>query len=522
MRKLGLCVVALSACLLIACGKKDEVATHAASSASVAASVSVGGQPDFGGITKVSREVEAVGSTQELAVLAALQMAVSQVNGVRVASQMQSVRAGLDLSIDGQGVGSARAEAFAQKLIAASQGAVVGFEILSQEEIDKLDEEATARVRASDGGYSYSGAGLTGAEVNRGASTYEADAKYKKMRSYWKVRVKVDVAQYRAPDEQGRPKIVVALPRTLTGNYPVGDAAVPADEVAQAVRGRLSDILTQTKRFIVLDREFGSEMQAEIDYINGGNVRVQDAAKLGQQLAADLILIPTIEQFEYPRRAQKLRMSNRELVSYSGRGRITLRLLNAATGEVVMSDSFEHKLADADPSTMPRVVDGKSMVSQMLESLSSQIGGAIVAEIFPVSVVTLTGDQVVLSQGGESLKEGQRWQAVILGDELTDPQTGRSLGRNEVPIGVVRIDRVATKTSHGTFEDGAPSLGQPFKPGGIELRKQVSTKPESVGKGGASPSKEAAPKAASRAPISEGTAEPRPVHQDKGAVDENW
>lgn len=523
MRKLGLCVAALSACLLNACGKKDDAAAPAASSASVAASVSVGGQPDFGRITKVSREVEAVGSTQELAVLAALQMAVSQVNGVRVASQMQSVRAGLDLSVDGQGAGSVRAEAFAQKLIAASQGAVMGFEIISQEEIDKLDEEATARVRASDGGYSYSSAGLTGAEVNRGVSTYEADAKYKKMRSYWKVRVKVDVAQYRAPDEQGRPKIVVALPRTLTGNYPVGDAEVSADEVAQAVRGRLSDILTQTKRFIVLDREFGSEMQAEIDHINSGNVRVQDAAKLGQQLAADLILIPTIEQFEYPRHVQKLRMSNRELISYSGRGRIMLRLLNAATGEVVMSDSFEHKLADADPSTMPRIVDGQSMVNQMLESLSSQIGNAIVLEIFPVSVVTMTGDQVVLSQGGTSLKQGQRWQAVMLGDELKDPQTGRSLGRNEAPIGVVRIDRVATQTSHGTFEDGVPSLGQPFKPGVIELRTQMPNKPESVNKEDqASPKEAAALKPATRAPKSEAKAEPRRGHQDKDAADENW
>jgi hypothetical protein len=91
-----------------------------------------------------------------------------------------------------------------------------------------------------------------------------------------------------------------------------------------------------------------------------------------------------------------------------------------------------------------------------------------------------------------------------------------------LPIGVVRIDRVAPKTSQGTFEDGAPSLGQPFKPGGIELRKQVPTKPESVGKEGASSSKEAAPKSAIRAPVSEATTEPRPVHIDKGAVDENW
>jgi len=174
-------------------------------------------------------------------------------------------------------------------------------------------------------------------------------------------------------------------------------------------------------------------MQAEIDHINSGNVRAQDSARIGQQLATDLLLIPTIERFEYPKSVRKLRMSDRELVSYSGGARITLRLLNAATGQVVMSQSFDHKLADADPSTMPRVIDGKSMAAGMMDSLASRIGGAIVTEIFPVSVVSLSGDQVVLSQGGDSLQVGQRWKAVYLGEELKDPQTGNSLGRNRSP-----------------------------------------------------------------------------------------
>lgn len=562
MQKMGLCALALSVGLLSACGKKDEAAAPVAASAPAAASASASGQPNFGGVTKVSREVEAVGSTQELAVLAALQMAVAQVNGVRMASQMQSVRAGMDLSVNGQNAGSVRGEAFTQKLIAASQGAVTGFEILSQEEIDKIDEEAVSRVRAADGGYSYSasassdrsaqvnasanasaqdGTGSAQAarsfngsattsekasvDVKRGATSYESDASYRKMRSYWKVRVKVDVAQYRAPDDQGRPKIVVALPRTLTATYPVGDSTVVAAEVAAAVRARLTDILTQTKRFVVLDREFGAEMQAEIDHINSGNVRVQDSARLGQQLATDLILIPTVDRFEYPRNVQKLRMSGRELVSYSGGGRITLRLLNAATGEVVMSNSFEHKLADADPSTMPRVVDGTNMARQMLDSLSGQIGSAIVTEIFPITVVSLNGDQAVLSQGGESLQAGQRWQAVALSEELKDPQTGRSLGRNEMPVGVVRIDRVSGKTSYGTFEGGVPQLSQPFKPGSIELRSQAATaqaeKPANVGALGTQAPAAPAAKSAARPPKPEAVAEPAPAKR-KESDDKNW
>ena len=73
---------------------------------------------------------------------------------------------------------------------------------------------------------------------------------------------------------------MVALPRKAS--YAVGDGRVSADEVADAIRARLSDTLTQTQRFIVLDREFGDELQAEIDHINSGNVRLQDTARVGR------------------------------------------------------------------------------------------------------------------------------------------------------------------------------------------------------------------------------------------------
>ncbi len=508
-RRIGVGVIALTMALLSACDKKEEP-KKVAEPVAAAPQQPKRSAPDFGGVTKVSREVEAVGSTLELAVVSALQSAVAQVNGVKVASQLQSLRQGLDVSVDGQNAGAVRADAFEQKMVAGSQGSVLGYEILSQEEVDKVDEEVVAKVRASDGGYSYSAsassesnvklkasgegsarggdasasasASYSGSsassesanvDVKRGASSYSSDLSHKKMRSYWKVKLRAEIAQYKAPDEKGQPKIVVVLPKTLMQTYPVGDSQVPADEVAHAVRGRLSDILTQTKRFIVLDREFGADLQAEIDHINSGNVRAQDSARIGQQLATDLLLIPTIERFEYPKSVRKLRMSDRELVSYSGGGRITLRLVNAATGQVVMSQSFEHKLASADPSTMPRVIDGKSMASGLMDALSSQIGGAIVTEIFPVSVVSLEGDQVVLSQGGEALQVGQRWKAVYLGEELKDPQTGNSLGRKETPVGTIRIDRVAAQTSYGTVEEGGKLGDKPFVAGAIELRGQL-------------------------------------------------
>ncbi|MCU1056826.1 MULTISPECIES: CsgG/HfaB family protein [Stenotrophomonas maltophilia group] len=539
----------LAAVLLAACGKQDtpaadaptpakDKATSALASNAPVEAAPLRGTPDFGGTTQVAREADGIGSTPELAVLAALQSAVAQVNGVRVASQMQGLRAGLHVDVDDEHVGDIRADAFTQQMIAGSQGAVLGYEILSQDEVRQLDEETIARVRASDEGWSFKGSASASAsgeatakgggasasvkerydekvsvDAKRGASSFDSDVTHRSMRSYWKVRVRAQIAQYRAPDEQGKPKIVVALPRTKAGSYAVGDGRVSADEVADAIRARLSDTLTQTQRFIVLDREFGDELQAEIDHINSGNVRLQDTARVGQQLATDLILIPTIERFEYPRSVRNLRMSDRQVTSYSGGGRITLRLVNATTGQVVMSDSFDHQLASTGPSTLPRVVNGRNMAAAMMESLSGQIGTSIVTTLFPVSVVSVDGDQVVLSQGGDTVQAGQRWQAVRLGEELKDPQTGRSLGRSEHPCCTIRIDRVAAQTSYGTIEDGVDAMRGGFRPGQIELRQNLGSKPAAAAAAGAT-----APAAAAARPA----AKPKPKPAAGPAEDPNW
>ena len=155
----------LAAVLLAACGKQDTPAADAPTPAKDKATSALASNAPVEAAPCVARRISAapprsraadgIGSTPELAVLAALQSAVAQVNGVRVASQMQSLRAGLHVDVDDEHVGDIRADAFTQQMIAGSQGAVLGYEILSQDEVRQLDEETIARVRASDEGWSF-------------------------------------------------------------------------------------------------------------------------------------------------------------------------------------------------------------------------------------------------------------------------------------------------------------------------------------------------------------------------------
>jgi hypothetical protein len=74
---------------------------------------------------------------------------------------------------------------------------------------------------------------------------------------------------------------------------------------------------------------------------------------------------------------------------------------------------------------------------------------------FPVKVLAKTGKMVTLNRGeGSGIAVGQVWNANAPGKELKDPDTGEVLGREEVPVGKVRIFEVQPKFSKGEiFED---------------------------------------------------------------------
>lgn len=507
--------------------------------------------PSFGGVTEVVVVAQGVGETPESAVLKAIDSAVVQVNGRRVGSDMASLESRFRAESSG-GSENIRADAFVQAIVSASRGAVTGFKILSQDEIQRVEAERFINAQSQDAGYtvdrsssrdyeaegsrsaslsasdeyesSVNGSASEVTRANGGSGLESVDASAssdvslaghdtgstdidvsasEKMRihatgedslsidrgansssyneavrtfgqSYWKVRIEAKVAKYVAPDEKGRPKLAIVMPRLKSKSFAVGDNRIPADDVADEIRTRLSDALTQTKRFIILDREFDDVLGDEVAFIESGSARNQELARIGQQMATDLLLVASVNRFEYSRSSRNLRMSDRQLISYAGGGEVSLKLINATTGEIVMSESFAHELPATKPTTMPRVIDGKALAGQLMDAISGDMAVAVVNDIFPVSVVALTGRSVALSQGGQSVSVGNRYQAVLLGQDLVDPQTGKNLGKMESTCCIIRIDRVAEQTSYGTIEGDFPPLLGTFRPGMIELREQVS------------------------------------------------
>jgi hypothetical protein len=478
------------------------VPAKAASAPTPVTVVPIRAKPDFGSVASEHVEATGNGPTLEVAIDKAIRLAVEQVNGKTVDGGGAQLSTGGSLTAGGQQF-DYQSTQYAEWLATRTSGVVTNFRVIAQEQINQplsTDEQslkasqgeswnkgkaeasaqASASLDARDNDASLHANGNEKASASgewdqhQGAQNVDYKQKHTEFSREWQVKVAADVAKYHEAVGAKLTRVVIALPRVKQPTYHVGDGTIVATEIASQIRTALTDALTQTHRFTVLDRDASAEIGQEIELIQSGNAKPADTARLGQQLATDLIVIPTIERFEYLRHERTLRLSDRTLASYSGGGALSFRVVNAVTGQIVLSQSFDYALPDTAPTTLGASADGSRLAAEMMDSLDRRIITAIVQSTFPLAVVQREGRGVVINQGGDAVIVGASYQAVTMGKELVDPQSGLSLGPTDTPCCTVKIDRVTPNLSYGHIVEAETDVSGPFTPGSMELRAQVA------------------------------------------------
>jgi hypothetical protein len=75
-----------------------------------------------------------------------------------------------------------------------------------------------------------------------------------------------------------------------------------------------------------------------------------------------------------------------------------------------------------------------------------------------------------LGQGGKTVTIGKLYKLIELGKSLVDPYTGESLGQEEIPIGLVKISGVQSKTSMARIIESKHDISKNFKSGKYIVR----------------------------------------------------
>lgn len=440
--------------------------------------------PTAGAVETVTVTAQGRGPTAVAAADQAIRMAIDQVNGKAVEASSMQMNSGTALAVGGQAI-DVSSSSFADMVASQTSGVVTGFKVLEQ----KTDRKGMVDI------------------------TIEAS-----------------VTKFVRPESAKRLRIAVAPLRTAAKSYPVDLSSVDSGEIAQRIRQDLIAALTKTNRVALLDRDFSAEVDAEIERIGSGKVAREESARIGQQLATDYVLVGRIENFGYQRHEQPLRMSGKVLVSHSGGASLSLRLINVATGQTEMTESVSLSLPRTEPTTLGTSINTARIIGTLAGSLSEQATQKLVFHLFPITVVSLDGQDVVLSQGGDALFERQFYEVIARGQEIIDPQTGLSLGRVEKPCCVIEVTRVTPQLSYGRIASSQIDVAAAFAPGALELTGSMVPPPRAavaVAGAGTAPAAASASRSASKpapAAAPKKTEPPAPPAETLSAPaeDPNW
>jgi hypothetical protein len=453
-RHLGIVVAACIA--LTGCGRDSATSATPAASAPSAAGASAPafassegmkaatGMPDVGKVDAVMVRSQGQGATPAEAVDDAVRSAILQTNGVSLDLKTSRYAAALHLAA-GRDMVALQSEGFAQELLQRAGGTITSFKVLS------LKESPAPQA--------------TPASAAKTANAPAAPALYK-------AEIEAAVARYQAPQDAGKIRLVVGPIRADSASFVVGGIRVPAEQVIATLRERLLTALVNTGRFVVLDRDGGDDIDRELEMIAAGRSPSVDNARLGQAVVADVIWTGRINRFAYDTHVRQLETSDRPLVSHSGGWSISQKLLNVATRQVMLTDTLQAQLPSTAPTTLGANVDNARVLEDMQSELTAQAVASVLQRTFPISVASREGNGVVLSQGGQSLREGLRYEVVVLGQDIRDPQTGQSLGRTESHCCEVVIDKVMPTMSYGHLEAVAINLDT-APAGALQLRQAV-------------------------------------------------
>jgi curli biogenesis system outer membrane secretion channel CsgG len=359
------------------------------------------------------RTVTGVGDDQRLAILDGLLQAIEMVNGVKIEHKSVTYRRYADVLED---------------LKESFKSSVVG----------------TSEIKTASRGL---------------IESYTAsDPQTSGRRCQVRMTVRVLVYDPKSPIRAGQRKVIAVLPfRAAKQNYSVYDANLAPSKFMPTLSQGLVKGLVQSRKFTVLDREFLSELMGEQALIQAANSPPAEQLRIGQQLGADFLLVGSLDDADATSSTKLVRLTNRQVTSRSAKAAVAYRILNVATGKVHWADTYRHTYGEDELKNLDPARAGLRIEELLMEDAAAMIADQVITGVFPIRVLKITGDEVVLNQGGLRTAEGEEFEVFNQGEELIDPDTNEPLERVESVVARVRITRLTTKLAYGKVIAGDAS-----------------------------------------------------------------
>ena len=227
-------------------------------------------------------------------------------------------------------------------------------------------------------------------------------------------------------------------------------------------RSKVEELLTQGRRFGVLDRKRPEVYEAEKQILTSGDVDAGERARLGRVMGADYLVYGTIDRVAIENETRVIRATGERMERSHGATKVRFTVLAAATRQVKWSSAI----------TLDKRLRPGLLPEEAAEALLGEVAARMVDEltenIYPPRVTEVIGPgQFVVNRGGNTVDTGSVFEVFAVGDWLLDPDTGERLDQLETSVAIARIVTVKPKYSIAELISEAVDLSR-----GMVLRRR--------------------------------------------------
>jgi curli biogenesis system outer membrane secretion channel CsgG len=237
--------------------------------------------------------------------------------------------------------------------------------------------------------------------------------------------------------------------------------------IIESLDSQLIDRVNATRKFDIVGRSDLNEVIKEQDLGASGNVDPKTAAKAGKLTGAKYLLVATVDDFQdYIERAT-FEGTGRTATKRVFRFSIVGKIYDSTTGKLLESanfqtgnDAFKQIQQERDYSVKDGELSDEMMVA-VSRTMAEKIANRVTDVIYPAKVLAKRDTVVTINRGeGAGVAVGDVFNVFALGDEMIDPDTKESLGRDETKVGKVKITEVTPKFSKAeALEDTGINTG---------------------------------------------------------------
>jgi len=269
------------------------------------------------------------------------------------------------------------------------------------------------------------------------------------------VAASIAVASFGSAEDIKKPTIAVFdfdVGETVGGKITVQSAeggarvSTTRDYETSLLSNKLVTALVGSKKVSVVERERLATITKETGLTQAAMTDPDKSVYLGKLLAAGYLLHGELELLDAKILDEKLpyNMGVQRTTEFIVGAQI--RIVETETGKIVCAKGERVKMATRtnNPSGIRDSVSSEQQ-HEVYDELVKRLVARTIDTLFPIKVAYVSNDVVYLNRG--DLGKGTRYEVLILGEVIRDPDSGEILGQVEDKLAVIEVTRGLEKMS---------------------------------------------------------------------------